>query len=156
MRISAWCSVVFSSDLALAFAQRGELSVALAFVGDGSIEDWVFHETLNFARLRRLPVLFVCENNFFSIYTPIGARQPSRPLTDLAAAHDVPAVSGDGNDVASVYRATAACVARARAGGGPSFLAFDTYRWREHFGPNDHDQLGHRPRPEVEAWRRRK
>ncbi len=148
-------SIPLAVGAALAARQRGRDDVAVPIVGDAAVEEGVFHESLNFARHHRLPVVVVCENNLFSIYTPLADRQPGRPLADLARAHDVPAVHGDGNDVMAVHDATAEAVDRARRGDGPTFLVFDTYRWREHCGPNYDNHLGYRTEEEFEAWRRR-
>ena len=130
-------------------------SVSVAFFGDASVEEGVFHESANFASLRKLPVLFVCENNLYSVYTPLKDRQPPRQLTELARAHGMSFVHTDGNDVVAVFKATQEAVERARQGGGPTFLLFDTYRWREHCGPGVDNHLGYRSEAEYEAWRTR-
>jgi pyruvate dehydrogenase E1 component alpha subunit len=140
---------------ALAMRQAGTRQVAVAFLGDATVEEGTFHEAANFAALHRLPVLFVCENNLYSCYTPLSDRQPDLPLTRHGAMHGMPTVTGDGNDAAAVYAATAAAVARARDGAGPSFLVFDTYRWLEHCGPNYDNDIGYRSPAEFEAWRDR-
>lgn len=127
--------------------------VSVAFIGDASIEEGVFHESANFASLNKLPVLFVCENNLYSVYTGLQERQPSRPLTNVAMAHDMHAAFADGNDVEAVLKATSEAVDRARSGNGPSFLQFDTYRWREHCGPNFDNNIGYRSVEEYEEWR---
>jgi len=127
--------------------------VSVAFIGDASIEEGVFHESANFASLNKLPVLFVCENNLYSVYTNLRDRQPSRPITNVAVAHDIHAASADGNDIEAVLKVTRDSVERARSGGGPSFLQFDTYRWREHCGPSYDNQLGYRTLDEYEGWR---
>lgn len=134
-------------------AKNGHVNVA--FIGDASIEEGVFHETVNFASLHKLPVIFACENNLYSVYTPLTKRQPQRPITDVAKAHGIPAAQADGNDVEAVYRVTHEAVSRARAGGGPTLLVFDTYRWREHCGPNFDNQIGYRTEAEYESWRKR-
>jgi pyruvate dehydrogenase E1 component alpha subunit len=87
------------------------------------------------------------------VYTNLRDRQPDRPLTNVAVAHDMHAASADGNDVEAVLKTTRDAVGRARSGGGPSFLQFDTYRWREHCGPNYDNQLGYRTIEEYEEWR---
>ena len=114
-----------------------------------------FTRAANFARLRNLPVLFVCENNLYSVYTRLEERPPARPLTDVARAHDIPTQHHDGNDVEGVYRTTLDALQRARRGDGPSFLLFDTYRWREHCGPNFDNHIGYREESEYETWRAR-
>lgn len=140
---------------ALADKMAGNDHVNIAFIGDASIEEGVFHESANFASLHKLPVVFVCENNLYSVYTPLRQRQPARPLTDVAAAHAIPAGEADGNDVEAIHGLTQEAVARARHGGGPSFLVFDTYRWREHCGPNYDNHIGYRSEAEYETWRKR-
>jgi TPP-dependent pyruvate/acetoin dehydrogenase alpha subunit len=138
---------------ALTFKQRGQEHVSLAFLGDGATEEGVFHESLNFASVHNLPVIFFVENNLYSVYTPLHERQPDRPLTDYALAHSMPGAHVDGNDVELVMNATQKFVARARAGEGPSLLVVDTYRWREHCGPNFDNDLGYRSEQEYEEWR---
>jgi TPP-dependent pyruvate/acetoin dehydrogenase alpha subunit len=140
---------------ALAERQRGRDGVAVCFVGDASLEEGVFHEAANFASLHRLPVIFACENNLFSVYSRLDQRQPDRPLGDLARAHAIRVVETDGNDAIAVWRASADAVARARAGEGPSFLVMPTYRWREHCGPAYDDHLGYRDAAEFAAWKAR-
>lgn len=128
--------------------------ITVAFFGDGATEEGVFHESLNFGRLKSLPILFVCENNFYSVYSPMKVRQPAgRSISGIASAHGWKVFQGDGNDVTSVLElATEAC-AYVRSGAGPAFLELDTYRWREHCGPNYDDDLGYRPGGEFDRWR---
>jgi pyruvate dehydrogenase E1 component alpha subunit len=140
---------------ALAMRQTGGDGVAVAFIGDAAVEEGVFHEAANFAALRRLPIIFVCENNLFSVYTRLDERQPDRPLQRLGDAHGIPSETADGNDASRVYEVTRTAIARARAGVGPSFLVFDTYRWLEHCGPNYDNDIGYRTPEEFETWRRR-
>jgi len=148
-------SIPLATGAALAMQQRGEDNVAVVIVGDAAIEEGVFHESMNFAALNRLPVIFVCENNLFSIYTPLDQRQPDRPITDLAEAHGVVSRQVDGNDIEAVYTTMEDAIARARAGEGPSFLVFETYRWFEHCGPNMDNHLGYRTEQEFETWKGR-
>jgi pyruvate dehydrogenase E1 component alpha subunit len=129
--------------------------VSVAFIGDASIEEGVFHESANFASLNKLPVLFVCENNLYSVYTPLSQRQPPRPIADVAKAHGMTAMTADGNDAEAVLQVTAKSVEHARSGKGPVFLVFDTYRWREHCGPNFDNQLGYRTEAEYLDWKKR-
>ena len=140
-----------------ALADRIDMAqnVSVAFIGDGSVEEGVFHESANFASLHKLAVLFVCENNLYSVYTPLKDRQPQRRLTELARAHAIGVDTADGNDVVAVFKATRQAVARAREGQGPAFLLFDTYRWREHCGPNFDNHLGYRTEGEFQGWRTR-
>ena len=129
--------------------------LSVTFFGDASVEEGVFHESANFASLNKLPVLFVCENNLYSVYTPLRERQPARPLTDIAKAHGMTAMTADGNDVEAVLDVTRKAVDHARTGKGPVFLVFDTYRWREHCGPNFDNDIGYRTEAEYLEWKQR-
>ena len=146
-------AIPMAAGAALSDKLDGNGQVTISFIGDACVEEGVFHETANFARLHDLPVIFACENNLYSVYTRLDARQPNRPLTALPEAHGIPSEHVDGNDVALVRAATARAVERARAGGGPSFLLLDTYRWREHCGPNYDNHIGYRTEAEFEEWR---
>jgi pyruvate dehydrogenase E1 component alpha subunit len=151
--VSSSIPIAVGSALADKRTRNGKVTVT--FFGDASIEEGVFHESANFASLHKLPVLFVCENNLYSVYTPLNQRQPDRPLTEVARAHSMPAVHVDGNDVEATFRATSDAVARARDGQGPTFLLLDTYRWREHCGPAFDNNIGYRTEAEFHAWEAR-
>lgn len=141
---------------ALGAVMREERRVAVAFFGEGATEEGVFHESLNFAALKGLPAVFICENNFYSVYSPLSVRQPAgREVFRLAEGHGVESFQGDGNDVVEVYWLAERAVRKAREGGGPTFLEFRTYRWREHCGPAYDDHLGYRDESEFEEWKRR-
>ncbi|MEW6329825.1 MAG: thiamine pyrophosphate-dependent dehydrogenase E1 component subunit alpha [Pseudomonadota bacterium] len=128
--------------------------VSVVFFGDGAIEEGVFYESVNFAALKRLPVLFVCENNMYSVYSPLHVRQPvGRRIHDMVSAMGVPSRHGNGNDVRQVYDMTREAVEKIRQGGGPHFLEFETYRWREHCGPNYDNDIGYRSPEEFESWK---
>lgn len=135
---------------------EGKTRVTAVFFGEGATEEGVFFECLNFVALKRLPVLFVCENNLYSVYSPMSVRQPpERDRVTLAKAHSMEGVKGDGNDVEAVYRLTKEAVDRAREGCGSTFLEFQTYRWREHCGPNYDNHIGYRTEAEFLEWRKR-
>ena len=137
---------------ALTFQQRGEPRVSMVFLGDAATEEGVFHESLNFASLRNLPVVFFVETNLYSVYTHIRERQPQRPLTAYAKAHGMPSIRVDGNDVLVVREAAQEMVERARQNEGPSLIVADTYRWREHCGPSYDNDLGYRTMSEFKDW----
>jgi len=129
---------------------RGTEQVAVAFFGDGTTNIGAFHESLNLAAVWRLPVLFVCENNFYMEYTPIGAvTAVPHPAADRAGAHGLPSEVIDGNDVLVVYDAVRRAAERARAGDGPTVIEAETYR---HFGHSRADPATYRPADEVERW----
>ena len=132
---------------------RGTEQVAVAFFGDGATNIGAFHEALNLAAVWRLPVLFICENNFYMEYTPIGAvTSVPNPAADRAGAHNLPAEVIDGNDVLVVRDAVRRAADRARAGDGPTVLEAQTYR---HFGHSRTDPATYRPEDEVRRWMER-
>jgi TPP-dependent pyruvate/acetoin dehydrogenase alpha subunit len=112
----------------------------------------VFAETLNFAVLKQLPVLFVCENNGFAIHTAQAKRQGVPDICARARAYGMPAERLDGNDVLAVRDRAADAVARLRSGEGPQFIEATTYRWREHVGPGQDFHLGYRDEAECARW----
>jgi len=138
---------------AYAFRQQGRSSLAVAFFGDGATEEGVFFESLNLAQLKRLPVLFVCENNGYAIHTPLAARQARADIGARAAAFGIPARQVAWNDVQAIHAATAELVDELRERrDGPRFLECVTYRWREHVGPGEDWSLGYRSRDEAALW----
>jgi pyruvate dehydrogenase E1 component alpha subunit len=129
---------------------RGSGQVAVAFFGDGATNIGAFHEALNLAAVWTLPVLFVCENNLYMEYTPIGqVTAVANPAADRAPAYGLPAEVIDGNDVVVVRDAVARAAERARAGQGPTVLEARTYR---HFGHSRTDPASYRPPEEVRQW----
>ncbi|HEX4787645.1 MAG TPA: thiamine pyrophosphate-dependent dehydrogenase E1 component subunit alpha [Actinospica sp.] len=132
---------------------RGTDQVAVCFFGDGTTNIGAFHEALNLAAIWRLPVVFVCENNLYMEYTPIGAvTAVERPAADRASAYGLEPIVVDGNDVTAVYEAAARAVGRARAQQGPSLIEALTYR---HGGHSRADPAKYREAEEVAAWRER-
>jgi TPP-dependent pyruvate/acetoin dehydrogenase alpha subunit len=148
-------SIPVGVGAALALKQEGKPNVAVIYLGDASLEEGTYHESANFAALKKLPAIFVCENNLYSVYTPLNERQPQRPLTELGHAHGMPTSHIDGNDFHAVHTASVEAVMRARAGEGPTFILADTYRWREHCGPNYDNDLGYRTPAEFAQWQER-
>ena len=146
-------TMAVATGSAWAFTMDGSRRVAVCFFGDGAIEEGIFHETLNFASLKRLPVIFVCENNGYSTHTPLEVRQPKgAAIWERAGGYQIASRFADGNDVFAVRHAAEAAVAWTRSGNGPYFLEFRTYRWREHVGPNWDYDAGYRNKTEVDAW----
>jgi len=129
---------------------RGTNQVAVAFFGDGATNIGAFHEALNMAAVWALPVLFICENNLYMEYTPIGSvTAVEHPAADRAASYSMPAEVIDGNDVLVVAEAVGRAAERARSGGGPTVLEAQTYR---HFGHSRTDPATYRPASELEEW----
>jgi pyruvate dehydrogenase E1 component alpha subunit len=129
---------------------RGSDQVAVAFFGDGATNIGAFHEALNLAAVWRLPVLFICENNLYMEYTPIGSvTAVENPAADRAGSYRMPAEIIDGNDVRVVHDAVRRAADRARSGEGPTLIEARTYR---HFGHSRTDPAKYRPQEEVEQW----
>jgi TPP-dependent pyruvate/acetoin dehydrogenase alpha subunit len=141
---------------ALAASIRKDRRVAVSFFGDGASNEGVLYEAMNFAALRRLPVIFACENNLYSTHLSIRECRPNAEIFRVAAPFDIAARRVDGNDVLKVFRAAQWAVDKCRAGKGPAFLELMTYRLRGHVGPDDNVQDSHtdiRPPAEIERWR---
>lgn len=149
-------TVPVGTGLGLSIKRGGGNRVACVFLGDAVVEEGVFFEAVNFAVLQRLPVLYVCENNLFSVYSPLAVRQPAgRVIHEMVAALGLPTAAGDGNDPEAVFASCRAMVESIRSGGGPAFVEFATYRWREHCGPNFDNDIGYRAEAEFLAWKER-
>lgn len=145
-------SSLLATGTALAFAQRQENRVAVAFMGDGATNQGMFHEAINLAAVWNLPVLFVVENNGYGEFTPQERHMRIERIADRAAAYGILGVTVDGNDVDQVYHAAKRAVADIREGKGPVLLECQTYRWRGHM---EGDAGEYRTREEVESWKAR-
>lgn len=127
-------------------------SVVVSFFGDGATDEGVFYESLNFAALKKLPVIFVCENNLYAIHTHQMRRQSNPNIHERAHVFGMPAERIE-DDVLRIYERVSAAVQALRASEpGPFFFECMTYRWKEHVGPNDDFHLGYRTREEAEPW----
>lgn len=140
---------------ALAAKLRGKDQITVAFFGDGCFEEGVVHESFNYAALMGLPVIFVCENNEYSVYTHLKSRQPERSMNKIAEAHGWEVDSGNGNDLNQVAEISRQAISRLKSHGYPQFLEFDTYRWTEHCGPNNDDHLDYRSADQVASWKKK-
>ncbi|MHB0884741.1 MAG: alpha-ketoacid dehydrogenase subunit alpha/beta [Bacillota bacterium] len=136
--VGAWNVLATGAGLSSKLLENGR--VAVAFMGDDSTNIGFFHEAMNLAAVWDLPVVFVCENNGYGITTPQERHTKVKRIADRAAAYAMPAVTIDGNDVVAVYRSACEAVARARSGGGPSFIEGLVWRWRGHYegDPDDY------------------
>jgi pyruvate dehydrogenase E1 component alpha subunit len=131
-------------------------AVTAVFFGDAAVETGVFHESLNFAAVQNLPVLFVCENNLYSVNSPLAVRQPANhTIADLGRGHGIASSQHDGQTVEDVYAVARDAIAGMRKGGGPVLLEFLTYRWLEHCGPLGDLHLGYRTQQELDEWIKR-
>jgi acetoin:2,6-dichlorophenolindophenol oxidoreductase subunit alpha len=132
---------------------KGQKDVSVCFFGDGTTNIGAFHEALNFAAVWKLPVIFVCENNFYMEYTPISeVTAVAHPAADRAAAYGLERIVIDGNDADVVYRTASSAYQKARAGLGPSLIECLTYR---HSGHSRADPAKYRPDGELEKWKER-
>jgi acetoin:2,6-dichlorophenolindophenol oxidoreductase subunit alpha len=138
-----------AAGLGAAFSARRQGRVAAAFFGDGATNQGYFHECLNMAKVASLPLVAVCENNFYAEFTPLADATAGANIARRAQAYDIPSVVVDGNDVWAVHAAATEAVARARSGGGPTLLECQTYR---HYGHSKSDPAPYRPKEEVERW----
>ncbi len=136
----------------LASKLRGDHRVSVSFFGDGATEEGHFHESLNVAALYRLPVIFVCENNFYSSHLHLLERRAEDNIYKAGEVHGIPGIRLDGNDVIAVYRAAIEAVNRARNGGGATLLECRTYRWRGHVGPSWDMDVGVERKDELKEW----
>ena len=131
-------------------------SIACVFFGDGATEEGAFYESVNFAIIHSLPILFICENNLYSVYSGLEVRQPmDRKIYKMVRAMGISAQHGNGNDVEEVARKVKHAKTTILKSGGPQFLEFDTYRWREHCGPNFDNNIGYREESEFLKWKKR-
>lgn len=137
---------------ALASKLRNDGRVSVTFFGDGAADQGAFHESMNFASLKKLPVIFVCENNFYAVNSHLSARQPHLDIHKRAEGYGMPGVEIAGDDVVAIYRAAKQAVKLARGGGGPTLIECKTYRWRGHVGPECDYENGCRPKDELEDW----
>jgi len=146
-------AIPIATGAALSFQLKREDRVVVAYLGDAATEEGACWEAVNFATLRKLPVIFFCENNFFSVCSPLEVRQPPNvKIFKKAEGFGLPAVQIDGTNVLDVYEATQEAVARARKGDGPTFIEALTYRWRGHGGAGDDSASGYRDPEEVRHW----
>ncbi len=137
---------------ALALKRMKTDRIAVAFFGDGATEEGVFTESLNFAALHKLPVLFVCENNYYAIHTPIPRRWATEFLCERVQSYGMPAYQIDDGNVLKLRDLAAGSTERLRHGEGPVFIECRTYRWLEHVGPNEDFNQGYRARDELHPW----
>jgi len=137
---------------AYALKLRRADAIVASFFGDGATEEGVFAESLNFAVLKRLPILFICENNQYAIHTHQRLRQGCPDICARARAFGLPVERIENNDLMHLYERCRNILPSIRAGQGPSFLEVMTYRWQEHVGPNTDYQLGYRTEEEARPW----
>jgi len=139
---------------ALASLLRNDGRVSVSFFGDGAVEEGTFHESANLAAARRLPVVFVCENNFYASHLQLLERRAEDNIVETGRAHGLTGVRVNGNDVAEIRLAALEAVDRARHGGGPTFIEARTYRWRGHVGPSYDLDVGVARSDDLNEWKK--
>jgi TPP-dependent pyruvate/acetoin dehydrogenase alpha subunit len=146
-------SIPVGVGLALSAQLKKTNQISCIFLGDGATEEGVFYESVNFAAVRKLPVLFICENNLYSVYSPLSVRQPEgRSIAKMVSAMGIQAAVGDGSDISSCHQIMKNAVESVRNTGMPYFLEFSTYRWREHCGHSFDNDIGYRTEEEFLEW----
>lgn len=145
--------IAIAVGAARAFQLLGKPQVAVACFGDGAADQGIFWEALNFAALFKLPVVFICENNRYSTFSPQFKRQVNDNITQRATSFGVESKSLFGNDVIAVHAALKEAFRAARLGQGPRLLQAYTYRWCSHVGPENDDGFNYRSAKELEAWK---
>ena len=146
-------SIPVGVGLALSSKLKGTDQISCIFLGDGAIEEGVFYESVNFAVVRKLPVLFICENNLYSVYSNLSVRQPKgRSIAKMVEAMGIDMSFGNDNDILANQQLMQKAINNVRSGNGPHFLEFSTYRWREHCGHNFDNNIGYRSQDEFLEW----
>jgi pyruvate dehydrogenase E1 component alpha subunit len=148
-------SIPVGVGLSLSSKILGKKQITIIYLGDASVEEGIFFESLNFAIVKKIPVIFICENNFYSVYSPLSVRQPiNREIYKMVRECHIKAYKTNGNftnEVASSFLKAKNFVEK---NGEPVFLEFQTFRWFEHCGPNLDDHLKYRNKKELLYWRK--
>jgi len=139
---------------AMAMKMRKSDRAVVCFFGDGAMEEGAFHECMYYAALKQLPLLFVCENNFYAIHSPVAHRHGFRSIESLVQAYGMPFTRIESMDTLEIRSTTARDVASIRAGAGPRFIEAWCYRWREHVGAGLDFSSGYRATAECEPWQK--
>lgn len=149
-------SIPVGVGLALSAKIKKSKKISTIFFGEAATEQGVFYESLNFAALKKLPVLFICENNLYSVYSSLDIRQSKeRSLQKICTSMGVKSVKVDVSNVYKIYKIVKKYVDKIRSGSGPVLIEFMTYRYKEHCGPNNDDNLGYRDKREIDKWKNR-
>lgn len=133
----------------------GEENISAIFHGDCVPEEGIWHESLNFAAVKKLPVLYICENNLYAASASLEDRRLYDNISEVAKAHGLHTEIVDGNDIFAVNKAAVEAVERIRSGEGPQFIETRTYRWLGHVGNRDDIDVGLRDAEELEKWKKR-
>lgn len=155
MGTSAVVGTTIANAIGYAYALKYQKkdSIVVSFFGDGGVDEGVFHESMNFAALKKLPIIFICENNFYAIHTHQLQRHANPKIWERARSYGMRAQRIEDNDIFKIYERVSETVKALRKGAeGPFFFECMTYRWKEHVGPNSDFHLGYRSKKEAEPW----
>ncbi|MEQ8754062.1 MAG: thiamine pyrophosphate-dependent dehydrogenase E1 component subunit alpha [Coleofasciculus sp. G1-WW12-02] len=148
-------TIPIATGAALAAKMDKTTDIAISFFGDGATDEGVFHESLNFASVMNLPIIFVCENNLFSSHLHISIRQPHNSIARYATAHGIAARVVDGNNVVDISQVMGELVKQAREERKPALLESVTYRWRGHVGHREDLDVGVKRTTQLGLWKKR-
>ena len=139
--------------LGLSSIVKNKNQFSFIFFGDGAVEEGVFYESVNFAIVRKLPVIFICENNFYSVYSPLKVRQPKkRNIHKMVSSLGIKSFYHESDDPYTLYKFLEKKIDFKNINSGPYFFEFKNYRWREHCGPNFDNNIGYRQKKEFRYW----
>lgn len=136
---------------ALALKMKRSKAIVVCVFGEGATDEGAFHESMNFAALKKLPILFLCENNFFAIYSHVKDRHAGPGLVGRAEAYGIPAEHIEDHETMKLHARIGAAIDAVRRGEGPRFLECMTYRWRDHVGPGEDRIYKYRPEAELDG-----
>lgn len=146
-------SIPLGVGLGLSLKIKKLKNVSIIYLGDGAVETGAFFESVNFAILKKLPVIFICENNLYSVYTPIKYRQPkNRKIYKMVSGLGIKSFFFDGSNPFSFFKKLENIIKKTRQKSEPCFIEFSTYRYLEHCGPFNDDNLEYRPKEELKKW----
>ena len=146
-------SIPLGVGLGLSLKIKKSKNISIIYLGDGAVETGAFFESVNFAILKKLPVIFICENNFYSVYTSLKYRQPkNRKIYKMVSGLGIKSYFFDGSKPFSFYKKLENIVKKTRQKSEPCFIEFSTYRYLEHCGPYNDDNLKYRPKKELRKW----
>ena len=145
-------SIPIATGAALGSLLKKDGRVSVTFFGDAAVEEGVIYESINFAMLKQLPVVYVCENNFYSVFSHLSKRQARDDIYRRFEGLSIPGYRVEGNNVIEVYRIAGKVIDNARRGGGPSFIECRTYRIKDHHGTGSGVEVGYRTQEEVNEW----
>ena len=149
-------SIPVGVGLAYDYKLKKNKNLSVIYFGDGAVEEGVFFESLNLAAVKQTPTLFICENNLYSVYSPMKVRQPlNRKIKKMVNSIGINSNECDGNDLKKIFKASSQAINYIKKNNKPYFLIFNNYRWREHCGPNYDNNIGYRSHREFQKWKKR-